>query len=219
MKELYYTEASIAKQSRIFLEKIIPLRNKHVCELNPQELAVLVVDCQNFFFDGDSHAFIPSAQAIVPGIKKLQNYCFQNNISVIHTRHLNNKGNAQMMLKWWGNHLPPADGMQTEIIAELAASQALVINKSQYDAFYNSTLDSILQSKGIKQLIITGVMTHLCCETTARVAFTRGYEVFLGIDTTATYNSQFHLGTLVNLAHGCAMPMLLDEILNKLQGK
>ena len=60
-------------------------------------------------------------------------------------------------------------------------------------------------------------MTHLCCETTARVAFTRGYEVFFSIDGTATYNRKFHLGSLVNLAHGVAVPMLVDEIIAQLK--
>ncbi len=59
-------------------------------------------------------------------------------------------------------------------------------------------------------------MTHLCCETTARAAFTRGYEVYFSIDGTATYNHEFHLGTLMNLAHGFAIPILITEIIDHL---
>lgn len=55
-------------------------------------------------------------------------------------------------------------------------------------------------------------MTHLCCETTARSAFIRGFDVFFTIDGTATYNEDFHFGTLYNLAHGFAVPLLIDEI-------
>ncbi len=57
-------------------------------------------------------------------------------------------------------------------------------------------------------------MTHLCCETTARSAFVRGFEVFFTIDGTATYNKEFHFATLHNLAHGFALPILVDEILD-----
>jgi isochorismate hydrolase len=60
-------------------------------------------------------------------------------------------------------------------------------------------------------------MTHLCCETTARSAFVRGFEVFFTIDGTATYNQGFHLGTLVNLSHGFATPVLASEILSTLE--
>ena len=55
-------------------------------------------------------------------------------------------------------------------------------------------------------------MTHLCCESTARSAVVRGFEVFFLIDGTATYNQQFHFGSLYNLAHGVATQVLAQEI-------
>jgi len=219
VKEQYYTDNTIDKQARLFLEEIKLFRTQHKFKFNRKKIALLVIDCQKFFFDAISHAFIPSANAIVPKIKKLQNYCFQHEIIVICTRHINTRENAQMMAKWWPNDLPQAGDILSEIIPELTSSQNIIITKSQYDAFYNSRLDTILKANEIKQLIITGVMTHLCCETTARVAFTRGYEVFFSIDSTATYNRNFHLSTLMNLSHGFAIPMLTDEILGKLQEK
>jgi nicotinamidase-related amidase len=47
-------------------------------------------------------------------------------------------------------------------------------------------LEKILRAKGIQDLIISGMMTNLCCETTARDAFMRDYRVFFLIDGTAT---------------------------------
>jgi isochorismate hydrolase len=219
MKESYYTDISIDQQSHVFLEKIKPLREKHPYQINPQVAALLIIDCQEFFFNQTSHAFIPSAGAIIPRISRLQKHCFQSGIKIIKTQHINTPENASMMLKWWGNHLPYVDNHLVAIIPEIADVKESAIIKSQYDAFYNSTLDSVLRANGIKQLIITGVMAHLCCETTARVAFTRGYEVFFSIDGTATYNQEFHLGTLINLAHGFAIPMLTAEIIDQLSEK
>jgi isochorismate hydrolase len=60
-------------------------------------------------------------------------------------------------------------------------------------------------------------MTHLCCETSARSAFMRGFEVFFPIDGTATYNRDFHLATLRNLAHGFATMTTVRELLIKLE--
>jgi isochorismate hydrolase len=57
-------------------------------------------------------------------------------------------------------------------------------------------------------------MTHLCCETTARSAFMRGFEVFFTIDGTATYNEEHHWAALLNLAHGFATPVLVDEVVS-----
>ena len=63
----------------------------------------------------------------------------------------------------------------------------------------------------VTDVVITGVMTHLCCETTARSAFVRGYRVWFPVDGTATFNLDFHLGTLRALAHGFAsIPLVRD---------
>jgi len=59
---------------------------------------------------------------------------------------------------------------------------------------------------------VCGVMTHLCCETTARSAFIRGFKTYFTIDGTATYNEQFHMASLINLSHGFAIPVLIDDI-------
>jgi isochorismate hydrolase len=91
------------------------------------------------------------------------------------------------------------------------------VPKHQYDAFHKTDLHELLISHGIKQLAIAGVMTHLCCETTARSAFVQGYEVFFLVDGTATYNRAFHQASLQNIAHGFGLPVLVNEIINKLE--
>ena len=98
----------------------------------------------------------------------------------------------------------------SQITPELDAGYT--IEKTQYDAFYQTALEDLLKEKGITQVVITGVMTHLCCETTARSAFMRGFTVFFPIDGTATYNEDFHRSTLLNLSHGFAIPALIEEL-------
>jgi len=172
------------------------------------------MDLQKFFVEEDSHAYVPSARAIILRVLKLQNHCVQSGIEVIQTCHVDDESDDDMMSKWWSGS---SDQLRSEIIPELANPKAKLILKNQYDAFYNTELDSILKKNGVKQLIITGVMTHLCCETTARSAFIRGYETFFSIDGTATYNREFHLGSLINLAHGFAVPMLMNEVMSQLE--
>ena len=94
----------------------------------------------------------------------------------------------------------------------------VLIQKTQYDAFYNTKLDEALKERGITHTVICGVMTHLCCETTARSAFVRGYEVWFTVDGTATYNRDFHMGTLRSLAHGFVTPVLVGEVVEALGG-
>jgi isochorismate hydrolase len=94
-----------------------------------------------------------------------------------------------------------------------------ILPKKRHIAFYETHLDSILRSKGIQDLIISGVMTNLCCETTARDAFIRDYRVFFLIDGTATGKDDHHLATLKHLGFGFATLLTCDELIQNLKSK
>ncbi|OGI03533.1 MAG: hypothetical protein A2Y25_10835 [Candidatus Melainabacteria bacterium GWF2_37_15] len=171
--------------------------------------ALLVLDMQEFFANPDSHAYIPSFNAIVPEISTLIQAFEKNNLPVIFTKHINTEENAGLMGTWWRDIIK-----EDSIINDFNTSGHVVIEKSQYDAFYNTELENILNSLNIKNLVITGVMTHLCCETTARSAFVRGFNSFFVIDGTATYNERFHRNTVYNLSHGFSVPIMAEELLS-----
>ena len=117
-----------------------------------------------------------------------------------------------MMSSWWRD-LIRQDDPRSEIIEYLPVVKDEVIRKNQYDCFYKTELDNLLSQSQTEQIIVTGVMTHLCCETTARSAFVRGYRVIFPADATATYNRGFHVAACRNLAHGFAHLVLSDHIL------
>jgi len=218
MKENYFKTDTIDQRSKQFLKEIEPLRDRHRWTFQPAAAALLVLDMQRYFLESGSHAFIPASQAIVPKILRLQKLFLERHLPVIQTRHVNNERNAGQMKKWW-RELIAADNPLSFLSTELADDRTIIITKTRYDAFFASGLDRILGDSGVNQLVITGVMTHLCCETTARSAFMRGYDVFFGIDTTATYNSDFHRSSLLNLTHGFAIPFLEAEIAAAFGGK
>ena len=142
---------------------------------------------QAYFLDACSHAYIPSAEAIVEGIVKLIKEYSIRDRPIIFTQHINTTANAGMMSTWWKDLLTAQNPLH-QIIPEIDPSMGTLIQKSQYDAFYQTQLDEILHARGVTQVVLCGVMTHLCCETTARSAFMHGYEVFFPVDGTATYN-------------------------------
>jgi len=207
----YFTIENIQQKAESIYQKLDNQFDLHKDHLIPQKSALLILDMQNFFHDNKSHAFIPSGNAIIKPIQSLANIFKSNNRPVIVTRHINTKKDAKQMDAWWRDLLTD-DNDLSQLIAECDIPQAELIIKSQYDAFYETKLNEILHHHNIEQLIITGVMTHLCCETTARSAFVRGYNVFFPIDGTAAYNEEFHISTLTNLAHGFANITLIEKL-------
>ncbi len=172
---------------------------------------------QAYFLDPESHAYIPSAGAIVEGITRLIEVYSSRGRPVIFTQHINNENNAGMMASWW-KEVITAQNPLSQLIPEIDVTKGHLIEKSQYDAFYQTQLDEILRAEGVRQVVICGVMTHLCCETTARSAFMHGYTVFFPIDGTATYNLVYHRASLTNLAHGFAALVLMKDIQEAIRG-
>ena len=197
------------------MSQLKDLSRGHRFDFIPEESALIICDMQRYFLESQSHAYIPSAGAIIPRIKRLAASFVEKGLPVISTRHLNTKGDAKMMARWW-KEVITEDNDLSEITHELDFPDSIIILKSQYDGFYETPLEGILKEKGVHQLVITGVMTHLCCETMARSGFMRGFTVFFPIDATATYNEVFHLGAFTNLSHGFAIPVLTDELLDSI---
>lgn len=83
------------------------------------------------------------------------------------------------------------------IVSELApASDEPVIDKPGKGAFYATDLEAILRNRGIRQLVICGVTTEVCVQTTLREANDRGYDCLVVADATGSYFPRFHQAAL-----------------------
>lgn len=163
--------------------------------------ALLILDMQNYFLSPESHAFVPSAPDLIPVLSDLADTFEARDLPVVFTRHINTAENAGMMDVWWRDRISMENPLH-RINSAFDTSWGGVITKTQYDAFYNTQLHELLTQLGVTSVVITGVMTHLCCETTARSAFVHGYQVLMPIDGTATVNREMHRATTANLSHG-----------------
>jgi ureidoacrylate peracid hydrolase len=74
-----------------------------------------------------------------------------------------------------------------------------VVIKHRYSAFVKTDLDLILRSRGIENVIVTGVVTNVCVESTARDGFNRDYNVILLEDCCGAYGIEEHAATLHNI--------------------
>ena len=181
--------------------------------LNLDNAALLVLDMQNYFLDRNSHAHIPSAGTIIPTIQKLIAFMKENSRPIIFTKHISSDKSDDLMLRWWKDNITHENEL-SEITPFIEADKGITINKSKYSAFSSPQFTKLIRESSVKQLIITGVMTHLCCETTARDAFMNGFEVFFVVDGTATYNEELHEGTIRAISHGFGVCLSSEEILN-----
>jgi isochorismate hydrolase len=216
LKEAYFTPATIAPKSMAMKRSLIDRFHKQPVAFTPNRSALLVLDMQAYFLETLSHAFIPSAPAIAPRVNELIEAFSVSNLPIFFTRHINTPEDAGTMATWW-HEIITHDHPLGQIDPSIETRNGVRFTKTRYDAFIDSPLEGMLLEKHVHQVVITGVMTHLCCETTARSAFMRGFNVFFMIDGTATYNEAFHRASILNLAHGFATLALVDDILREME--
>lgn len=184
----------------------------------PERSALLIIDMQRFFLNPVSHAFLPDALEILDNIRGLLQTYRELFLPVIFTRQAFLRSQDPGAFGRWWRDILYDDNELSEIVDELKPlPHEIVIRKTRYSAFEETNLDSLLRNHCVSQLVITGVMTHLCCETTARDAFMHNYDVFFVIDGTATRDEDLHLASLKTLSDGFALPVKTSEVLSWLR--
>lgn len=87
------------------------------------------------------------------------------------------------------------------------------IEKLMYDSFHGTDLDAQLKARGIETLVMTGITTECCVDSTARTAFHNGYNVFVVSDACAAYEPELHVGTLNVLRKNLALLAVTDAVI------
>ncbi len=87
-----------------------------------------------------------------------------------------------------------------------------IVTKHRYDAFLNTDLDLILRANRIDTVVLCGMATNVCVETTARAAFVRDYFVVVAEDGTATYSQAEHDASLATLDRYFGEVVAIDAI-------
>ncbi len=93
--------------------------------------------------------------------------------------------------------LPGRSGAAQEIMDEVAPEPGdIVIDKLRWDAFHYTELDPVLRNLAVQRLIIAGLQTNVCVETTARAAMMRNFEVAVPEDAVTTDGIALHFNAL-----------------------
>lgn len=211
----YVSSDNLEAKANEWLTKIAPF-NTHEMELNFDKSALLIIDMQKFFLDEKSPTFTCGGLAIMPKIKKLLEIYRKAGRPVIYSLHVHHPDNLDsgIMKQWWEGMCiegSPESEVHDEIKPLAGEKQIL---KHRYSAFYNTDLETILRCLKVEDLLITGIMTNMCCESTARDAYYRDYRVFFPADATGSINEEMHLASLLNLSFGFAYVCNTDKIID-----
>ncbi len=179
--------------------------------------ALVVVDMQRFFLDEGAPGDLPAGRAVIPRIRKLVRSFRERELPVIFLRHVSREGDIMgSMYRWWNSLMAPDDPL-TELHAGFTPEvEEPLISKNQYSGFHGTELEQILKDANASCVVVAGIMTHLCCESTAREAFMRGFDVVAVADGTATMDEALHLSSLRTLAQGFASVALAADVIEGL---
>jgi len=210
----YVTAESLSGRSAAWLEGVAPYNRAHL-QLRAERAALVVIDMQRFFLDAASPSYTCGGSAILPNLRALIGRFRAAGRPVIFTRHVHHPSGIDAgIMGWWWEGMCKEGTPESEIHPDLAplASEKVVL-KHRYSAFYNTDLELILRCLGIEDLVVTGLMTNMCCESTARDAYMRDYRVFFPADGTGSIDEEMHLASLLNLAFGFAIITTCERVM------
>ena len=153
----------------------------------PGRAALVNVDLQNFFVEN-----APDGFAVLERVNRLAAVCRDAGILVVHTAHvLRPDGSDTGVL---GDLIPAIreegflyDGSRPAALHDglIVEPRDVLIKKPRFGAFYGTDLEEILRDRGIDTIIVSGISTDVCCDTTAREANARDFKVLFLSDGTA----------------------------------
>ena len=159
--------------------------------LVPAKTALVNVDMQRCFVEGSPLAS-PDGRALLDTVNGLIRTCRHAGVLVVHTRGWmardgSNLGVMAELVPPFIVDLYTAGSPTAELHEALdVAGEDLIVDKTRYGAFHDTTLAQQLRERGIETVIISGIATNICCETTAREASQHDFRVVFLSDGTAT---------------------------------
>jgi len=213
----YVTTQNI-KEKALQWQKAIQAYNTHKMTLNISKAALLVIDMQKFFLDPKSPTFTEGGLAVIPNVQKLIQAFRSNDRPVIYVAHVHKSAELDGgILAWWWQGMCIEGTPEAEIHDDIAPQPSeKVVYKHRYSAFYNTDLEVVLRCLKVEDIVVSGIMTNICCESTTRDAYFRDYRLFFMSDATGSINEELHLATLKNLAFGFAYVTRVDEIIGQI---
>jgi nicotinamidase-related amidase len=155
--------------------------------------ALLLIDVQAsfaarpYYSAAEAAAFLPNCNALISG-------CIEKGVPVLRIFHTDGPREAS-------NPFAPESGLIRPLAGLLDFKEAATFEKHRHSALVGTGLSVWLVEHGINRLIVAGIRTEQCCETTTRHASDEGFAVDYVTDATLTFDMQTPNGTTLSAAH------------------
>jgi nicotinamidase-related amidase len=144
--------------------------------------ALLIIDIQNDYFPGGKYPLVDPLEAAKKAYLILQ--CFREHDGRhVHIQHISNKPGATFFISG-----DPGTNIH-DAVAHFEGEP--LVYKHEPNSFLNTNLLELLKSWEIERVVITGMMTHMCVDATARAASDLGFQVLIAEDACATRDLTF----------------------------
>ena len=198
------------------------LFGKEFFTVHPERTALIVIDMQNAFVDEEGVYQSAGARTMIPRLERLIAFARERRMPIVWTQSDHRAPYGGILHRkfspirddrvLWKDD--PSFHLYPEMTQPLPHEHRVV--KHKYDAFFETDLDAILRNSGVTTVIIAGVATNVCCESTARSAFFRDYNVAFPSDCNATFDDDMQAVSLrtIDMFFGRVMP--LEELLTEM---
>lgn len=181
-------------------------------EFDPATTALLVVDMQNYFVSADERTGCAEAREITPNINRLASGLRAAGGQVVWIVTEATEEANESWSNFYETHSADGAANRRKVMVpgqsafeiwpdlEVADSDVQFV-KARYSAFLKAPsgdLEALLKGSGIATVLVTGVATNVCCESTARDAMMVGFRTIMVSDGNAAYADEFHEATMRN---------------------
>ncbi|MBI4491448.1 MAG: cysteine hydrolase [Chloroflexi bacterium] len=191
-------------------------------QVDPRHAALVIVDVQNDYCssegarqrEGKNRAHV---HAMMPNLHRLLAHARQVQMPIIFVRmkappHAQSEARVEQRQRT-GTALVCADEWGAAFYELEPQPGEIVVTKHRYSGFVGTNLDLILRSKGIKSLLMAGVATSVCVESTARDAFMLDYYVVLVEDCCGSSDARTHANAIEHFDHYFGVVTRADEVI------
>jgi len=180
-------------------------------DLDPTRTALIVVDLQNGFMDDEvGHAVCPMARDIVPNVNRLAATVRATGGLVVWIKNTFNETTRTEWSVMEDMATPARRAMRAAAMSEGTKGHELwpaldvrsedeIVRKYRFSAFLPgaSDLPGILRARGLDTVLITGTVTNICCESSARDAMMTNFKTIMVTDANAAMTMEEHQASLL----------------------